>query len=86
MYLKSVKSKGNIYIYLCAYNNQEQDKKILFSFGRIDKAIKNMYEWEKSELPVDLIEIGCSREELFTWIKKVKEINKTTTRKMKSII
>lgn len=86
MYLKSVKSKGNIYIYLCAYNNQEQDKKILFSFGRIDKAIKNMYEWKKSELPVDLIEIGCCREELFNWIKKVKEINKTTTRKMKSIV
>jgi hypothetical protein len=85
MYLKSVKSKGNIYIYLCAYNNQEQDKKTLFSFGRVDKAIKKMYEWKENKLPVDLIEIGCCREDLFVWIKKIKQLNKTT-KKLKSIV
>lgn len=88
MFLKSVKSKGNVYIYLCAYSSLDQDKKILFSFGRIDKAIRSMRQWKNNfrELPEELSKMGCCREDLLDWIRTLETGVTKTGKKFKSII
>lgn len=88
MFLKNVKSKGNVYIYLCAYNCLDQDKKIIFSFGRIDKALMRMKKWKENfcDFPVDLSEMGCCREDLLDWVRTLETGITKTGKKFKSII
>jgi hypothetical protein len=88
MFLKNVNSKGNVYIYLCAYNHEDQDKKILFSFGRVDKALRSMYEWKDDfcEFPSDLSKIGCTRNDLIDWIRKLESRITRTGKRFKSVI
>jgi hypothetical protein len=88
MFLKNVKSKGNVYIYLCAYDPGDQDKKILFSFGRKDKALSVMKNWkiDFSQFPLFLSELGCSKEDLTDWIRIVETGVSKTGKRTKSII
>jgi hypothetical protein len=88
MFLKNVKSKGKVYIYLCAYNNLDQDKKILFSFGRIDKAKKDLHNWKNdfSQFPLVLSELGCTRGDLIEWIKTIETGITKTGKNFKAII
>jgi hypothetical protein len=76
MFLKSVKSKGNIYLYLCSYDpntDKETKTRIVYGFGRREKAIKKMIEWKKDFrlFPGELKKIGCSRNDLNKWIEKL---------------
>jgi hypothetical protein len=88
MFLKPVKAKGNIYVYLCSYDSQEQDKKFLYGFGRLDKALKEMYRWKDNFFcfPISLLELGCKREDLLDWIKTLETGITKTGRILKSII
>jgi len=72
MFLKTVKAKGNTYLYLCSYDPIKKVR-VIYGFGMRDKAIQNMKEWLKHFhlFPLELINIGCSRKDLMNWIKKL---------------
>lgn len=88
MFLKNVKSKGQVYIYLCAYDRQEKDRKIVFSFGRIDRAIGKMNSWKGDfrDFPILLSELGCRREDLEDWIRTIETGVTKTGKQFKAII
>ncbi len=73
MYLERVKAKGRTYLYLkkyCVREHYESKSVTIFAFGRIEKALKTMYKWKNdhSTIPQELIQEGCSRNDLMTWI------------------
>lgn len=77
MYLEKIKSKGNYYLYLKAYEvreNYSRPYKTVYKFGRADQALKHFYEWRRNFetlFPIELLEMGCSREDLEGWIKTI---------------
>ncbi|AIF45744.1 hypothetical protein X953_19910 (plasmid) [Virgibacillus sp. SK37] len=77
MYLERIKSKGNYYIYLRMYDQtitySKNKKTTLYGFGRYEKAIKNMKKWERDfkQFPEELKALGCTRDDLGTWINKL---------------
>ena len=87
-FLAKDKGKGNTYIYLrkserVNKNGKSQVVKTnLFSFGRVDKALGNMYEWRDDfdKFPAELKELGYDFEDLMEWILTL-ETNVTKTGK-----
>lgn len=68
-YLKFVKSKGHSYVYLHGRLSGEKSKKHLFSFGRIEAALENMYAIrEFNLLPGELINMRFTFDDLDQWI------------------
>jgi hypothetical protein len=86
MFLKTVRAKGNTYLYLCSYD-PVKEVKVVYGFGRQDRAIQNMKKWLKNfnTFPPELINIGCSRQDLIKWIKKV-EKKKSLSRKLAKFV
>lgn len=87
LFLERVTSKGNCYLYLRQYSVREHyhnNKITVFSFGRIERALKTMYSWNKDfqTFPQELIEIGCSKEDLQRWIETLETgVHQKTGRK-----
>lgn len=76
MYLTRTTAKGNTYVYLRAYYNDEwcyQGKKYVYSFGRADKALEKMKEWKErpNYFPSELKELGLDIEDVKAWIKTI---------------
>lgn len=74
MFLSKVKSNGNHYLYLSRYDSKEHyviKRKTIYKFGRLEFAIKNMYEWREDfkKFPLELLELGCVKSDLEGWIK-----------------
>lgn len=75
MYLERAKSRGNTYLYLKKYRRQPEpfysNKISVFSFGRIENALKQMRDWEKDfeNFPNELLQLGCDLDDLQAWIK-----------------
>ncbi|UOQ47214.1 hypothetical protein MUN88_14175 [Gracilibacillus caseinilyticus] len=73
MYLERVKAKGKTYLYLkkyCVREFYERNNKTVYGFGRIEKALKQMYKWQQdySTFPQELKKEGCTKKDLMTWI------------------
>ncbi|MBM4765453.1 hypothetical protein [Bacillus sp. B15-48] len=89
MYLERVNSKGRQYLYLKCYQTREyysNNKITVYSFGRIDTALKKMYSWKKdfSYFPKELKNAGCKKEDLESWIETLETgVHKKTGRKFK---
>ncbi|EOP32812.1 MULTISPECIES: hypothetical protein [Bacillus] len=66
------KKHGRTYVYLvrATYKNQKKKNIPLFSFGRLEDALNNMYDWRDNFdlFPVLLSELGYSWEDLHEWI------------------
>lgn len=91
LYLQRSKSKGNDYLYLRNYSNREHyssNRVTVFSFGRVEVALKNMYKWRAdfSEFPIELRELGCGINELEVWIQSLETGKHKTGRTFKSAI
>ena len=91
MFLQSKKSKGICYIYLYEYSNKENyciKKHMVHSFGRVDKALKNMVHWRNNfnEFPGELISLGCDLKDLNDWIRTLKTGVTKTGKRFKSVI
>lgn len=91
MFISHVNSKGNQYIYLYTYCNQEEissGKQSIYGFGRKEQAIKKMRSWRNdfSQFPKELIEFGCTREDLIDWIRTMETGVTKTGKKFKAII
>jgi hypothetical protein len=76
-WLSHVKSKGNEYVYLAVYNNQnnisDRKERHVFSFGRLDKALALLQEWKEdpSYIPSDIKELGCTGSTIDRWLSKL---------------
>lgn len=78
MYLERVKSKGRYYLYLKEYAVREYNltpKVTLFAFGRLEKALKEMYYWRDNfkYFPKELKRVGCTKKDLLNWICKLEK-------------
>jgi hypothetical protein len=66
------KKHGRTYVYLvrATYKNKTKKNIPLFSFGRLEDALNNMYDWRNNFdiFPVLLSELGYSWEDLHEWI------------------
>ncbi|MCI1820249.1 MULTISPECIES: hypothetical protein [Carnobacterium] len=68
-YLKFVKSRDHLYVYLHGRLEGEKLKKHLFPFGRLEAALENMYSIRDSNvLPEELVSMNCSFDDLDQWI------------------
>ncbi|MFD2446687.1 hypothetical protein ACFSO7_22365 [Bacillus sp. CGMCC 1.16607] len=91
MYLQTAKAKGNAYIYLVAYEMSYKglaSRRTLYGFGRKDKAAKKMYSWKEnfSTFPTELLELGCTQDDLNYWIQYVETGITKTGRKASGVI
>lgn len=90
MFLRQVQSKGKSYLYLCSYyaENEIQDKRIIYRFGRTEQALINMIAWLENfgHFPKELIELGCSYNDLREWVKSLTTGVSKTGRKIKKVI
>ncbi|TRM08768.1 hypothetical protein FH966_14795 [Lentibacillus cibarius] len=74
MYLERVVSKGFCYLYLKEYavrSHYASNSIIVYRFGRIEKALKNMYIWRNDFglFPEQLQNLGCTQKDLNEWIR-----------------
>jgi hypothetical protein len=74
LFLSTVKTKGNYYVYLRSYAvNQQYVKKVKtnFKFGRKEIAIKKLHHWKENfgDFPKELIDLGCNVFDLEDWIR-----------------
>ena len=68
-YLKFVKSRDHLYVYLHGRLEGEKLKKHLFPFGRLEVALENMYSIrEANVLPEELVSMNFSFDDLDQWI------------------
>lgn len=66
-YLKRVESRGLIYLYLAVSSGGK--KKILFSFGRLEKSLDLMCSFrEENKFPSELKSLGYGLDDLDQWI------------------
>lgn len=91
IFLTTVKAKGKHYIYLRQYKVRDYyttKKETLFGFGRKEKAIKIMYEWQMnfSDFPQKLIGLGCNESDLKEWINTMETGITKTGRSFKGAI
>ena len=85
-YLKFVKSKGHLYIYLHGRLQGEKVKKHLFKFGRSECALENLYCMrEANRLPNELAKMGFTFDDLDQWILTI-ETRVTPTGKKINIL
>ncbi|SEO80669.1 hypothetical protein SAMN04488134_11364 [Amphibacillus marinus] len=82
MYLERVKAKGKTYLYVrkyCVRPNYSNNTKTVFRFGRIEKALKQLYSWQLGDkLPNELVKEGCTRQDIADWINTLETgIHKT---------
>lgn len=87
MFLERSVSKGKVYLYLKQYavrQNYANQKIILYSFGRMEKALQNMYAWKNdfSTFPRELTDIGCTKRDLLSWIRKIETKSKSAVKKI----
>lgn len=77
MFLKQVKAKDKKYLYLCAYTVRDNfpSVAILYSFGRVEMAVKNFHDWKENFhlFPNELKEMGCNQNDLKNWIKQIEK-------------
>jgi hypothetical protein len=74
LFLERAHAKGYSYLYLKKYDARENyanNKIIIYRFGRVQEALKKMYKWRDNFnlFPGELIEEGCTKEDLDIWIK-----------------
>ncbi|MCM3708569.1 hypothetical protein M3205_23280 [Cytobacillus firmus] len=89
MFISHVTSKGKQYIYLYEYCSSETKKKqSLYGFGRKEEAIKDMRSWGRNFnlFPQQLVEFGCTKEDLSDWIRTMETGVTKTGKKFKAII
>lgn len=68
-YLKFVKAKGKIYVYLFGRLENETQKSTLFKFGEINMARELMYQMrDDTKLPQCLQALGLDYDDLDEWI------------------
>ncbi|WP_430483517.1 hypothetical protein [Rossellomorea marisflavi] len=90
-FLTRAKAKGNVYMYLRAYHSSSegfQGKRYIYSFGRAEKAYSDMKRWFKDyrAFPLELIELGCTKEDLKGWIRTIETGETKTGRKIANIL
>ena len=66
-YLKFVKSKGHVYVYLHGRLEGDASKKHLYAFGSTDVALEKMYTM-RNEFLKELSELGFGYDDLEEWI------------------
>lgn len=91
MFLEGKKSFGNYYINLRCYSvreNYSTRKETLYTFGRVDKALLNMYSWRNDfrKFPKELLVIGCQLEHLEDWIRTIETGVTKTGKQFKAAI
>ncbi|MDY7965284.1 hypothetical protein [Bacillus thuringiensis] len=66
------KKHGRTYVYLvrAIYKNQKKKNIPLFSFGRLEDALNNLYDWREDfeQFPPILTDLGFTWEDLHDWI------------------
>jgi hypothetical protein len=91
VFLSTVKSKGNFYVYLCCYaakQNYSRTSITVYRFGRKEAAISNMRNWKVhfEEFPEELVVLGCGKKDLEEWISYLETGISKTRKQLKSII
>lgn len=91
VFLENKKAKGNRYIYLCCYQSYELNdsgRKFVYGFGRLELAIEKMYSWRDDfkSFPVELIDLGCGRNDLNDWIHTIETGITKTGKQFKAVI
>lgn len=82
-YLERVRAKGNVYLYLKEYavrKHYANNSIIIYRFGRIDQALKNMQNWKRnySLFPIKLKKMGFNKKDLMIWIETLESgVHKT---------
>jgi hypothetical protein len=72
-FLKFVKSKGNLYVYLVkAFREKNKTKNVIIhGFGKMPQALENLYEWRdefEGLFPKKLIDAGYDWHDLQEWV------------------
>ncbi|WP_324664704.1 hypothetical protein [Bacillus cereus] len=66
------KKNGRTYVYLvrATYKHQKKKNIPLFSFGRLEDALNNLYDWREDfeQFPSILTDLGFTWEDLNDWI------------------
>lgn len=90
-FLSVNRSNGIKYIYLREYTPQEdyieRTSRLVYSFGRIEKALPMLKKWHKHFeilFPEDLKEHGFSKKDLLEWIEQL-ETGRTPRGKKMSV-
>lgn len=91
LFLMTIKSKGKVYIYLTAYEMSYKglaSRKTLYGFGRNDIAAEKMYGWKEdfSTFPKELLELGCTQDDLNNWIQSIETGITKNGRKFSGVI
>jgi hypothetical protein len=77
LFLETAKAKGNKYIYLRSYAVKQHSKNLEthYRFGRKEVAIRKLQHWREhfEELPSELLELGCTIDQLDNWIRRLDE-------------
>lgn len=76
MYLERVKAKGKTYLYVrkyCVRPNYSNNTMTVFRFGRLDKALRQLYIWKHdfNKLPNELKTEGCTKQDVIDWISTI---------------
>lgn len=78
-WLTTINSNGSTYVYLLEYVGEQEFKRsreqIVYKFGRIEVALKEMEFWYKFDIffPDDLRKMGYDRKNLNEWIKQLEK-------------
>jgi hypothetical protein len=91
LFLSTIKSKGNYYIYLYSYavrQDRFRTAKTVYRFGRKEMAIKKMHHWRNNfeEFPEDLLALGCNINDLEDWIRTLETGITKTGKQFKVIV
>ncbi|WP_256816688.1 hypothetical protein [Cytobacillus sp. Bac17] len=89
MFISHSTAKGKQYIYLYEYCSSETtNKQSLYGFGRKEEAIKKMRRWRRNFdlFPQQLLEFGCTKEDLIDWIRTMETGVTKTGKKFKAIV
>lgn len=91
MFLSQVKANGNRYLYICSYHTQEysaRKQKRLYSLGKSKKAIMTLRMWKENlqDIPSELIELGCTKEDITDWIRTIETGITKTGKQFKATI
>lgn len=86
-----MKSKEVYYLYLKQYEVRpyySNNKVTIYSFGRIENALKDMISWRKdfTTFPHELKKNGCTKKELDLWIETLETGTHTRTGKKFSLV
>ena len=85
-YLKFKRSKGNFYVYLVKSVRDNGVKKdiVLYRFGRLEKALENLYDWRMNyeKTPKELLNFGYEWHDLHEWVNTLEMGYSKTGRKL----